>query len=483
MAETTVATTPRRDSGELPFAIHPVADLIVDVTLPVDVQQEVEAEIDRLRQQSVVIHVIGGRPSRGELRHLMQARFQEELHQIVDIQFLGRGCYHVEFPVADMVMKLLLLGSTRINGILLHFLQWEPGFDLNAVSEQLSHYFVFSVMFPALPKEWKSVMPYMASTIAQLLDEESDVVRYVAGNFNLPYIRLIGHKDMILPSYVRLPAMFQAPARVQKVKYSGLPNQCFVCNRIGHVVKDCPVRDEQNRQKRFSSNTNDEGWIEGRRKHDRKSSVRTSSGVGITSNERSHATHDDSQLNKTKQIIPFNNNDIQLEREEDYDIVIDRDIVKSMTDKTLKGGNDHEHMTTFEPSSLQGESHMELVVVEKNNESKTVISLEDGHMDGLQYSGRLTRAKTKALTSHGKNAQGLMLGESAMQSYTMVMNGGRIVEGKNTFSSSIKKDTYAEVVSRKSWKGFKIAGQINKPKKVTIEEKRVKGKQLLLAYG
>ena len=301
----------------------------------------------------------------------MQARFQEELHWIVDIQFLGKGCYHVEFPVVDMVMKLLRLGSTRINGILLHFLQWEPGFDLNVVSEQLSHYFVFSVMFPALPKEWKPVMPYMASTIAQLLDEESDVVRYVAGNFNLPYIRLIGHKGMTLPSYVRLPAMFQAPERVQKVKYSGLPNQCFVCNRIGHVVKDCPVRNEQNLQKRFSSNTNDEGWIEGRRKHDRKSSVRTANGIGITSSKRSHATDDDSQLNKTNlQIIPFNNSDVQLHREEDYNIVIDHDIVKSMTDKPLKGGNDHEHITTFESSALQGESHMELAVVEKNEEVK-----------------------------------------------------------------------------------------------------------------
>ena len=69
----------------------------------------------------------------------------------------------------------------------------------------------------------------------------------VDGNFNLPYIRLIGYKGMTLPSYGRLPAMLQAPKRVQKVKYSGLPNQCFVCNRIGHVVKDCPVRDEQNR--------------------------------------------------------------------------------------------------------------------------------------------------------------------------------------------------------------------------------------------
>ena len=58
----------------------------------------------------------------------------------MDIQFLGKGCYHIEFLVADMVMKLLRLGPTRINGILLHFLlPQEPGFDLNAVREHLSH--------------------------------------------------------------------------------------------------------------------------------------------------------------------------------------------------------------------------------------------------------------------------------------------------------------------------------------------------------
>ena len=111
-----------------------------------------------------------------------------------------------------------------------------------------------------------------------------------------------------------------------------------------------------------------------------------------------------------------------------------------------------------------------------------MISLEDGHMDGLQYSGRLTRAKTKALTSHGKNAQGFMLEKSVVQSYTMVMNGGVMVDGKSTLSSSLKKDSYAEVVARKPWKGFKIVGQITKPKKATVEEKRMKGKQLLLAY-
>ena len=131
-------------------------------------------------------------------------------------------------------------------------------------------------------------------------------------------------------------------------------------------------------------------------------------------------------------------------------IVIDCDIVNSTTEKPLNGGNDHEHMIAFEPSSLPGEFHMKLAMVEKNEESTIVMSLEDGHVDGLQYSGRLTQAKTKALASHGKNAQGFMLGKSVVRSYIMVMNGGMMVEGKSTLSLSIKKDTYAKVVARKS---------------------------------
>ena len=59
MVEATVAMTSRRDSNELPFVINLVANLVVNVTMPTEVQ----AEVDRLCQLSMVVHVIGGHPS------------------------------------------------------------------------------------------------------------------------------------------------------------------------------------------------------------------------------------------------------------------------------------------------------------------------------------------------------------------------------------------------------------------------------------
>ena len=128
---------------------------------------------------------------------------------------------------------------------------------------------------------------------------------------------------------------------------------------------------------------------------------------------------------------------------------------------------------TIPCSCEEGLARVYEIKIQKNYKSFLSIFIERG---------RLTRAKTKALTSHGKNAQGFMLEKSNVQSYTMVMNGGVMVDGKSTLSSSLKKDSYVEVVARKPWKGFKIAGKITKPKRATVEEKRMKGKQLLLAY-
>ena len=112
--------------------------------------------------------------------------------------------------------------------------------------------------------------------------------------------------------------------------------------------------------------------------------MRTSNGVWVPSRRTSHAINDSPQVKKVNlQIIPFNTNDRLFGREEDYLDVSDNYIVNFMKEKTLKGGKDNEHMISFKPSSLQSESHMELAMMEKDERSTTVTSMDDGRMDGL----------------------------------------------------------------------------------------------------
>ena len=150
---------------------------------------------------------MGGRPNRTELCHLLQARLQGELAQIIDIQFLGKGCYHVEFNSYDMVDKFLLVGSVKMKGVWMQFLKWYAGFDLDDLRETIARRFVFSVMFPVLPKEWRPVIKDMASTIGQLIDEDVEIERFNAKKQNTPIVRLLGHSNMVLPSSIRLPPL------------------------------------------------------------------------------------------------------------------------------------------------------------------------------------------------------------------------------------------------------------------------------------
>ena len=64
-------------------------------------------EVVRLQAVSMVVHVLGSQPSKGDLRHL-QASIQSYLDKIIDIQILGRGCYQLEFENGESVSRHLL---------------------------------------------------------------------------------------------------------------------------------------------------------------------------------------------------------------------------------------------------------------------------------------------------------------------------------------------------------------------------------------
>ena len=87
-----VVTTHKRDSGVPPFASSLVIDLMVDFCLSPNAEQKLNAKVDHRQKHSIVTYVVGGRPNWAEMRHLLQARLQGELAQIIDIQFLGKVC-------------------------------------------------------------------------------------------------------------------------------------------------------------------------------------------------------------------------------------------------------------------------------------------------------------------------------------------------------------------------------------------------------
>ena len=62
---------------------------------------------------------------------------------------------------------------------------------------------------------------------------------------SLPVVRVLGSRDSILSSFSKLLALRKnTNGRIQKVLYSGLPNQCFLCSMVDHLAKDCEVKNE-----------------------------------------------------------------------------------------------------------------------------------------------------------------------------------------------------------------------------------------------
>ena len=53
--------------------------------------------------------MIGARPNRGELNDLIQGSLQGLIGRIKDVQFLGKGFYHVELDTIDSVSNIAQL--------------------------------------------------------------------------------------------------------------------------------------------------------------------------------------------------------------------------------------------------------------------------------------------------------------------------------------------------------------------------------------
>ena len=101
-----------------------LCDETVDLLLSEEDKATVPSELHRLEAFSLVVQVQGSRMNRSELRHTLYAAFSEEADSILDIQFMSRGCYHVEFAGEELVIKLLAIKEAGVEGAWLSFHKW-----------------------------------------------------------------------------------------------------------------------------------------------------------------------------------------------------------------------------------------------------------------------------------------------------------------------------------------------------------------------
>ena len=97
--------------------------------------------VHRLEADSLVAHMEASRPNRPELCCMLYMTFPNEINNAVEIQFMGKGCYHSEFY------------------------KWTHNVVADDLLQNKEAHMIFIVVFLGLKKEWHQVLSQIGSLL------------------------------------------------------------------------------------------------------------------------------------------------------------------------------------------------------------------------------------------------------------------------------------------------------------------------------
>ena len=241
----------QRDSSEAP------SNLFEDCPLLVNWSQEEEAtiarEVCRIKETTVICRILGARPSRGELRHLIQARLTDEIDNIISIQILGKGFYHLEMENTSSVTRLLASNPLDLNGSRAFFSPWKHGFSVEEAITTGEKLYPIHMFFPSLPPEFVPHIGKLGSLLGMVLEEKNTMASMLKKIEGIPAVKILVTLTTKFPKGLLIPLM-GGEILTQRVEFTGLPNQCFICRGFGHLAKTCPRRKDTPTQQGMEPN-------------------------------------------------------------------------------------------------------------------------------------------------------------------------------------------------------------------------------------
>ena len=165
---------------------------------------------------------------------MLYASFLEEMYIVVDIQFMGKGCYHLEFTDPSSVDRLLKIKHTSLHGSRISFYRWTHNVVADAILQHKEVHMIFTVIFPGLKKEWHQVLAQIVSLLVIVIaikdkaSQEDDCI------WGALAVRVLAPRNNVLPSSVLLPNLQENKELLpQRIIYQMLMDQRFICRHLG----------------------------------------------------------------------------------------------------------------------------------------------------------------------------------------------------------------------------------------------------------
>jgi hypothetical protein len=161
----------------------------------------------------------------------------------ISAMLLTWGYFNILFKNEDIAIATRKLTAVEWTRLSLSFSRYTPNFDANSQGAKALLMHTIKIQFPDLHEQFQNTraLTIMASKFGEVLEIEAanSYMKRPAG----PMVTIKVRDITKLAGYIRIPSMAEGALAMdivlQKILYSGLPNQCRKCQRFKHHARVC----------------------------------------------------------------------------------------------------------------------------------------------------------------------------------------------------------------------------------------------------